>query len=73
MIIYYSEYDDAYVGLSATLDDLNEYPPERHSRVESQLYWLNLDDGLPRARHVYNFIENGNRVSISAVFCEWND
>lgn len=48
MIRYYPEINDAYVVLTATLDDPNEYPPERHLGVESQMEWLKLDDDLPR-------------------------
>lgn len=56
MIKYYPEYYDSYVVLSATLDNPNEFPPERHSGTESQMHWLKLDDGLPRTRHVDDFI-----------------
>jgi hypothetical protein len=57
MIRYYPEYYDSYVVLSATLDEPNKYPPERHSGVESQMHWLKLDDDLPRTEHVEDFIE----------------
>ncbi len=57
MIKYYPEYYDATVVLSPTLDDPNEFPPDKHSGVEGQLHWLKLDDGFPRTRHVDDFIE----------------
>jgi len=56
MIQYYQEISDSYVVLSATLDDPNEFPPQRHSGVESQLKWLTLDDDLPRTEYVDDFI-----------------
>ncbi|NIV48914.1 MAG: GFA family protein [Gammaproteobacteria bacterium] len=56
MIQYYPEYYDAYVVLSATLDEPNAYPPERHSGLESQMHWLKLDDDLPCTEHVDDFI-----------------
>ena len=56
MIRYYPEINDAYVVLTATLDDPNGYPPERHSGVESQMEWLKLDDDLPRTEYVDDFI-----------------
>ena len=46
-----------WIGVTgATLDDPNEFPPNAHSGVESQLRWLKLADGLPRTEYVDDFI-----------------
>ena len=36
--------------LTPTLDNPEDFPPTRHSGVESQLLWLDLNDGLPRLK-----------------------
>jgi adenylate cyclase len=48
---------DSICVFSATLDKPNEFPPETHSGVESQLHWLKLADGLPRTEYLDDFID----------------
>ncbi len=64
-IIYrlFPELSDKIGVLSATLDNPNEFPPEGHFGVESQMHWLTLSDGFPRTEYVDDYIMRRKTVS----------